>query len=266
MSFDLVPATSQYLTFPITAINVAEGSFCCWFAADFAPDGTTEYGFLDVDTLVARLSKTTTTNKVRWEVDGRYNTFTCTSAWTSGSWAHVACLYKKTGNILRVFINGTELVGGTAAGSWGADSPLTNITLGAYVTPSNYFDGDLAELAIYNRMLTYGEIQLLAKGWVPSVVGVDGLTLYAPLLHDALDDFGNHGTVLGGPAASVHPPKVQHFRRLMDCFVRSYDPAKKALRISNVGAPSATYATIEDRNFVFKAIHDPALHTIRTVT
>ena len=267
MSFDLIPASTQYITFPVTPINIAEGTFCGWFAPDFEPAGTTQYYFWCTTTWVFSFRKYTDTNKCIVHVDGRQSLATVTGLWTSGSWTHFAAVYKKTGSILQLYVNGVAATMAAQSGTWGTTSPTSTINLGVYNDGAlSPFDGDVAEFAIHNRMLTQTEITRISLGEPACDVGGTACTLYAPLLNTTRSAVGPDGTRVNFPQPSVHPTKPQHFRELADVLRESYDPAKQALRVANLGAASLSKGTFETMEQIFKRSFDPGTKAMRIVT
>lgn len=79
--------------------------------------------------------------------------------------------------------------------------------IGSSTAGATFWDGELAEVAFWNRGLTDAEAFALAKGFAPSFFR-NGLVSYLPLIRNTKDVMGNvwvrNGT--GGFAAFPHPP------------------------------------------------------------
>lgn len=120
-------------------------------------------------------------------------------------------------NVIVVATNGTV----TGYGNGTAGTPLTGadyrsgpsggsarICIGRLIDEAgSQFLGRIAEIGIWNRALTSGEIAALAGRDKPSTI-TSGLVAYWPLYDDANDDSGNghNGTVTGATAdTSDHP-------------------------------------------------------------
>ncbi len=74
-------------------------------------------------------------------------------------------------------------------------------------TRSLFFDGDIAEVGVWNVALTDAEISMLADGFAPSMIRFNSLVSYWPLIDDYRDEVGtNHLTAGGTPQFSEHPP------------------------------------------------------------
>ena len=104
---------------------------------------------------------------------------------TLGNWANVVATYDGTSvnNDPKIYINGvSQLVTEktTPSGSYPADSSLA-FRIGNNATPGvRAFDGLLAEIACWNRVLTDEEALGLSKGFSP-LFFKRGLVIYVPL-------------------------------------------------------------------------------------
>ena len=74
---------------------------------------------------------------------------------------HLAGVYTRDDNIVRIFVNGRET--GTATGPEdGIFISDARVVIGAELFSERYFDGIIDEVRIYNRALTKRQIRLLA--------------------------------------------------------------------------------------------------------
>lgn len=93
-----------------------------------------------------------------------------------------------------------------AAGAW-------HVSTG----PKNFMIGDLAEVAVWNVVLTQAEVTLLAAGVSPLMIRPTALVSYAPLLGGVSpepDGFSYGGyTLTAAPTQSVHPPGILYMGR-----------------------------------------------------
>lgn len=85
------------------------------------------------------------------------------------------------------------------------------ITIGAYDDGSaEHWDGKIAEVAIWNRILTAAEAAMLGKGFSPLFIR-NGLVFYMPLMGNGSSEVdiigGGSGTVTGAIKAA-HPPMI----------------------------------------------------------
>lgn len=121
------------------------------------------------------------------------------SAYSSGVWTHF--LGTRSGNTTTVYING--VAGTPATASLGTITPDT-LDIGAFrggsTTPSGFWAGAIAEVAIWNAVLDTGEISALAKGMSPILVRPSKLVFWAPLIRGVTDRRNGTSLVDNGPS------------------------------------------------------------------
>ncbi len=151
---------------------------------------------------------------------------TATASYSANSWSHAAGVWSAS-NSRTVYFNG-----GNNATNTTDLTPNTpdRLAVGAQRTaPSGavatYFDGRIAEPAVWNVALSAGEIQALANGVSPLMIRPGALVFYAPL-------FGRGGasgdedewvqgmtlTQASSPALADHP-RIIYPRRRSDIWV-----------------------------------------------
>lgn len=100
---------------------------------------------------------------------GNYGQFQATSANTSTTWNHVAAVHE-FGSTAKtaIYVNGVAIAASWTTGgtqipdSDATSSPITMAALRYQGGPFNYFAGQMDDVAVYSRLLTAGEIRLLA--------------------------------------------------------------------------------------------------------
>lgn len=142
---------------------------------------------------------------------------------STGTWLHIGATY--VGNVsqtMGVWLNGSR-DGTTTSPSMSATADTANgWTIGARATPANPFDGDIAEVAIWNDDITGGSstsehMLALANGASPFQVRPEFLVAYWPLWGDydngidlTADSNGANGpnllTLVGTLATADHAP------------------------------------------------------------
>lgn len=90
---------------------------------------------------------------------------------TTGTWAHVAVTYDgglSAANRFKIYVNGADVTSTDVAilGSLGT-SNFTNVRIGHNGWSDEFFDGRMDDYRFYNRVLSLGEIQMLA-GYGPA--------------------------------------------------------------------------------------------------
>lgn len=167
-------------------------------------------------------------------------------AFTIGQWAHVCGVLEAT-NSRQIYVDGSA--GG--GNSTNVTVAYNNVHVGAYyqngaLQSGWYYDGDIAEVALWDAALSVDEITALAAGLKADRVRPGNLALYAPVWGRAspeTDLFGNDLAVTGAVAAG-HPPIIGHRRaQIFVPKVVSGGTANAVGSSSGVGAASAVGAS-----------------------
>lgn len=196
--------TTHRGTLPSASVGGDEGSVAMWAAPDFASTSTSEIGFFDMTTKRTFLYKTTGSGGVGFYFDGRERIFTgCT--WTTSALTHFVGQWKKSTDTLELYINGALQSSSGISGVWGATA-VNTFELASDSSGGRLFDGDMAELATYNRLLTANEITALSVGMSPLLVAPDARLGHWRLLADGRPYWGSTPiTWIAQPPASLHP-------------------------------------------------------------
>jgi hypothetical protein len=130
-----------------------------------------------------------------------------TATFTAGAWAHVAGTTDAAANI--VYLNGVGSSPLTPTARSTVASPRTDV--GAlFATPSMgfFWDGDLAEIGVWNVVLTPTEVAQLAAGKSPALVQPGALVAYYKLLGTSSpepDEKGGTALTVTGATFATHP-------------------------------------------------------------
>lgn len=150
-----------------------------------------------------------------------YSWTTSTATWHGNTvlstdvWTHVLLTYDRgsTANDPQLFVDGvgqsiTEVVSPSGSVNTGQDSVRVGSTMPA---TAEFFNGKLAEIGHWNRILTAGEIAALGKGYSPSILP-RGLVAYWPLMGVHSPEMerrqGANLTLNNTPAAFAHPRMI----------------------------------------------------------
>lgn len=132
-----------------------------------------------------------------------------TASYSAATWTHGLAVFLSTTS-RTIYMNGsnnatdTNSSNPTGAGSYSIGCELANNTAGAF------FNGDVAEAAMWNVALDAAEINALADGIAPSLVRPGSRVVYAPLFRSgAINLDGTALTVNSTPVASGHPRIIQ---------------------------------------------------------
>jgi hypothetical protein len=76
------------------------------------------------------------------------------------------------------------------------------------LTPAAYFDGKVAEAAIWSAALTDAEVASLGKGVSPRLIRPQSLVFYAPLIRNLVDVRGGRTLTNNNTATVATHPRV----------------------------------------------------------
>jgi hypothetical protein len=205
MAYDFVAASNQYLVTSSTPVTAYGCTLACWAVNDIAAGGTLisigdsgGNSFFEIITAPGAL------------VQARVGSSAGTTATASSGAAATGTLFHAAGRFISstnriAYANGSS--GGTSTTNL-TPTNLDRISMGARVrsSVSNYFDGLIAEVGIWNVALTPAEIASLADGVTCDKVRPQSLQFYAPLIRD-LQDLRDGLTITNTNSATVadHP-------------------------------------------------------------
>jgi hypothetical protein len=212
MARHFVNGSSQYLTRAGAAQASRPLSLACWakpstivanacLFAVFCDNGNSGGYYLRVDgTTHARLM----------DYDSAASAIDAISSgsFSAGTWAHVVGTVAASGNI--VYLNGVASSSVTPNTRATVPTPRTDVgALFASPAENFFWDGDLAECAIWNIALAPADVTLLAAGKSPALVQPGALMAYYKLLGTTApepDEKGGTGLTVTGATAATHPP------------------------------------------------------------
>lgn len=180
--------------------DITAGDQYIWTAH---PSGDADYGIM----LWIRLNYITFARhwSTLWERRSRYGA----GALASGSWQHVVATSTSTGLAANMELYVDGYVPGstnTNTGSGSENSHDGSWSIGGRIhDDSRNFDGKIAEVAVWDRILDAAEIATLAKGYAPTFF-VRGLRFYVPLIGRKDCDLAAGKTpTYDGTTVAVHP-------------------------------------------------------------
>lgn len=228
MARKFVRASSQYLELAAAVLTATPFTMSAWFNTSSA---TTVQGIVGLN------ASANTTNYFRLDVDaankvrmGTSGTFTSTSTTFSvGTWNHAAFV-SIASNSRAVYLNGAGKATNTS-GVTPSGLNLTDVGCDGGSSRSNYFNGSIAEVGIWNVALTDQEVSALAAGALPHTVRPGKLVAYWPLwgLHSPEIDLSGsaQNMVITGATAANHAPVTLFTRKArtpVDVASGVYDP------------------------------------------
>jgi len=207
MAYDF-NGTNQYLNISSAPVTAFSYTIACWARKDLNTGGilvnlgnsTNANACAIISTGPGELVAASTINTA-----GSNNTAVSGSAIT-GVWFHAAGVFNSS-VVTLAFANGVSAGTGTNDIT---PTGLNCLSIGARVRSSvdGYFDGQIAEVGIWNVVLTAAEIASLAKGVTCDKVRPQSLRFYAPLIRD-LQDVKGGLTITNTNSATVYDhPRV----------------------------------------------------------
>ena len=151
---------------------------------------------------------------VVWNLQGYGDTIL-----SAGTLYHL--IWQQTGSGYEMFVNGvkqtiTVNAGRGAVANIGWFSNVGNID-DVYIGrvrlsgSSIYFNGDIAEIGLWNNFLTTAEALTLSKGYSPLLVQPSNLVSYWDLVRGANDRIGGHNGIVTGAVVSSHPGVINPY-------------------------------------------------------
>jgi hypothetical protein len=131
--------------------------------------------------------------------------FSTTSGASANTWHH-ACGVFTSSNSRTVYIDGGSSATNTASGT---PANITQFNIGSFQTAAgNFFNGQIAEVGIWNVDLTAAEVASLAKGMTCDKVRPQSLVFYSPLTRDLIDYKGGLAITNNNTATVANHPRV----------------------------------------------------------
>jgi len=208
MAYDL-NGTNQRLTPSSAPVTGPPFTMACWFNTD------------NVTALRALLTLTVSTSNNQYETlylagnvandplrilsNANNIIVTTTAGVTQGQWHH-GCFVASATNSRKVFLDG-----GNSASSSSSYTPvgINTFDIGCFKNLSTeFFDGRMAEVGIWNVGLADDEVTSLAKGMTCDKVRPQSLVFYAPLVRDLIDAKGGLTITNNNTATVANHPRV----------------------------------------------------------
>lgn len=132
---------------------------------------------------------------------------TAGSVTVAGGWAHCAAVFSGTANRI-AYLNGVAAGADTTGVTQNA---FSEILIGArrLTTVGQFIGGEVAEVGVWNAVLSAAEIAALAARFRPDLIKPQNLVFYLDLIRTSRDrKSGSSLTASGGPTISPHPPRI----------------------------------------------------------
>lgn len=251
MARTFVSGSSQYLEVDTAAITTYPFTMACWFNVTNATAFHTLMfiGDKDVGTYWTALA-------ARGDIAGdrvgayssNYGAGASQAAHTStgfsvSTWHHACGTWTNASSRSAYIDGGSKSTDANAVGAM-ANHDRTTIGRAGDSSPSFYANGQIAETAIWDVVLTDAEVAILSIGYTPPFVRPENLILYLPLVR------GNDQDIVGGlsltafntPTIGDHPRTLRH----------------APILFPHIGAATAVFG-VQGKGFTYTAANWPGL-------
>lgn len=180
--------SSSYIATTSTPVTATPLTMACWFYVDnSAQNGT-----------LMHIGNSASTHRFVITTNGTSITFNCLAPTPAsaisaatipvGTWQHAAAVSISSTSRF-IYLNGGGKVENTTART---PTGLNNIALGVTNTATRqiFFQGKIAEAAIWNINLTDDEVLSLSKGFAPSLIRPSNLKFYNRCIQSSKDLYG----------------------------------------------------------------------------
>lgn len=184
MSFALNGTTDSAIVTAYTAIRITGDITVCLWAKWTSSQSSQLVARWGADQ--AYLMEMTTADKPQFyiRVSEVNKSAAAASSYLNQGWNHFAGVFNSTNVLMKVNGGVTEDVTGDASAG-PIDNPADDFAIGRYNNAGATFGGSIADVCIFNRVLTNGEIRHVMK-FGPA--GVPGLQLWLPFYSDVLTE------------------------------------------------------------------------------
>lgn len=251
MAGSFASASTQYLSVASMPITAYPYTMACWFWATADSDQTLLS--LQDNAVVNRYHRIVwggaSTDDIQFGAaeGGAVASAFATATPSKSTWNH-ACAVGASSTSRKIYLNGGNSGSSTSLRNWGAKN---TITIGAYdlAGAGGYYDGYVAEVAIWDAALDANEVYSLGLGMSPRAIRPGSLVFYAPLVRTLTNDIvggltlTNNGTVAVAAHPRIYMPRGPKARRFTTA---AGTPATaKRRRVAQIG--STTINTVDAR-------------------
>jgi hypothetical protein len=209
MSFNFVRTSSQRLTTAAAPASPYPLTISAWIKSNSA---TTSQSIANAGVSASNvrylLALTALGEVIAFSDQGGQASAITTNKITANNWHHAAGVFLSRSS-RTAYLDGTSGNANTAL--VGAPTSLNYVSVASAFAGGNWrghFDGQIAEVGIWNAALTQPEIASLAKGMTCDKIRPQSLVFYAPLVRDLIDTKGGLTITNNNGATVANHPKV----------------------------------------------------------
>lgn len=220
MALTFTRASSKYLRIAGASITAAPVTMACWF---YPTDFTNFQVLMSINNIGSSFNNFRfdfsanmagdPVTATAWDSGGVSGGASSSGASGTSAWYHGAAVYASSTSRTAYFNGGNT---GTDTASR-VPSGLNDTEIGSYrfgsSAPEAFFDGYMAEVAMWSAALDAAEIAALAKGFSPMLIRPTSLVYYIPGLVDIVDRRGTVWTNNNSVGFTTHPRVIMPKRR-----------------------------------------------------
>ena len=206
MARNFVAASSQTLDYAGAVLSAVPITMACWAKPVSA---TTAYSVMAIHNNAALnwfYAAFSGSGFEAYQYDGSVSGVATVGGASAGVWQHTCAVFASNSK-RTAYLNGVAGASDTTVCS--TPSGLNKTSLGIVFGSAAYFNGDMAEAAIWSAELTATEVAALAAGVSPLLVRPGSLVAYWKLYGVNSPEpnlmVGGYNLVLNGPVQAVHP-------------------------------------------------------------
>lgn len=228
--------TTQYASVSTPVLTAYPVTMAAWFRSDVASSIRTIIAITDAATAQGGIQLLLAANLVGDPISANVNGINAaisTTGITVGTWHH-ACGIWASATDRRAFIDGGSKGTNTNNATFPIGTDSTDVGARLQSTIIAFFNGRIAEAAIWSVALTDDEVAQLSRGVSPLRIQSQSLVAYWPLYGNGSPepDYGggvNNLTLTGSPPQADHSPRTQppfgHARAWSGAFTAPPPPA-----------------------------------------
>lgn len=209
MSYLFASASSQYLTKAGIQPSNMPVTLSCWIRIAASPSAIQRIVHLAADPIAnGRVMMQIDTSRRIFATqapnNGTFISANTTSSVPLNTWTHVVARFPSN-SARNAYINGVGFDNFATAS--GGMSPMTGVQIGTS-NFSGYFTGNIANVGIWNRIVSNAEILSLSRGIACNKINNNNLIFYAPLIRDLNDLKSGVITNINGVVDSSDHPRL----------------------------------------------------------
>jgi len=231
--------STQFIEAASAVLSGVPLTMACWLNSDSITDNQTVIQIADASSSVNYFSLQAlggiAGDPIRGVMrqSGAINVPVTSTGYLADTWHHICAVFAAADS-------GAVYIDGGSKGTDTATATPTNLditSLGVRNTggTSEFTDGEIAEVAIWNVALTDAEVAQLAAGYSPRLVRPQGLVLYMPLVRELHDIVGRIGMTNTGTTVSDHPPIIYPISPQIEIAVAAIPPVAIASSRLKIG-------------------------------